>query len=72
MRHLVAGLSAGAAGLILATALKIAKPLRRSPWMLGVAAASFAALGLLRLPFLPSLCVILPVSIALAWRSIRA
>ncbi|WP_419757752.1 chromate transporter [Acidisoma sp.] len=71
VRHLVTGLSAGAAGLILATALKIATPLRTSPRALAVAAVSFAALGLLRLPFLPSLCVILPTSIALAGWSIR-
>jgi hypothetical protein len=44
-------------------------PLRGSLWALAVAACAFAALGLLRLPFLPSLCVLLPASIALAgWR----
>lgn len=69
VRHLVTGLSAGAAGLILATALKIAAPLRASPWRLTVLAAAFAALGLLRLPFLPSLGVLVVASIALAnWR----
>lgn len=72
VRHLVTGLSAGAAGLILATAIKIAQPLRRSYWALTVAAWSFAALGLLRLPFLPSLCVLLPISLFIASRSIRA
>jgi chromate transporter len=71
VRHLVTGLSAGAAGLILATAVKIALPLRRSPRGLLVAALAFAALGLFRLPFLPSLCVLLPASIALAGWSIR-
>lgn len=71
VRHLVTGLSAGAAGLILVTALKIASPLRRSPWRLGICAIAFVALGLVRLPFLPSLCVLLPASIALAGWSIR-
>jgi chromate transporter len=71
VRHMLTGLSAGAAGLILATAIKIGLPLRRSGIGMGVAAAAFAALGLLRLPFLPSLCVILPVSLALAGWSIR-
>lgn len=71
VRHLVTGLSAGAAGLILATAIKIAMPLRGSPRGLAVAAAAFAALGLFRLPFLPSLCLLLPASIALAGWSIR-
>jgi chromate transporter len=69
VRHLVTGLSAGAAGLVLSTAIKIALPLRGSLRGLIVAGAGFAALGLLRLPFLPSLCVLVPASIALAaWR----
>jgi chromate transporter len=69
VQHMVTGLSAGAAGLIMATAIKIGLPLRGSPIALAVAAVAFAALGLFRLPFLPSLCVILPASIALAgWR----
>jgi len=71
VRHMVTGLSAGAAGLVMATAIKIALPLRASPRGLAVAAASFAALGLLRLPFLASLCVLVPASIALAGWSIR-
>jgi chromate transporter len=71
VRHLVTGLSAGAAGLVLATAIKIALPLRASPRGLAVAAASFAALGVFRLPFLFSLCVLVPASIALAGWSIR-
>jgi chromate transporter len=62
VRHMVAGLSAGAAGLILATAIRIALPLRG----LAVAAAGFAAVGLLGLPFLPSVLALAPVSLALA------
>jgi chromate transporter len=72
IRHMVTGLSAGAAGLILATAFKIALPLRHSPWGLAMAAMAFAALGVFRLPFLPSLCAIVPASIVLAGWSIRA
>lgn len=72
VRHMVTGLSAGAAGLILATAIKIAAPLRTSLLSLGVAALAFAALGLFRLPFLPSLCVIVPASMALAGWRLRA
>lgn len=66
VRHMVGGLSAGAAGLILATSVKIAMPLRGSARGIAVAAAGFIALGLLRLPFLPSLLVLVPASIALA------
>jgi chromate transporter len=66
IRHMVGGLSAGAAGLILATSVKIAMPLRGSARGLAVAGAGFVALGLLRTPFLPSLAVLVPASIALA------
>jgi chromate transporter len=66
VRHMVGGLSAGAAGLILSTSVKIAMPLRASARGLAVAAAGFAAVGLLRLPFLPSLLVLVPASLALA------
>lgn len=66
VRHMVAGLSAGAAGLILATAIRIALPLRGSLRGLAVAAGGFAAVGLLGLPFLPSVLALAPVSLALA------
>lgn len=72
VKHLVTGLSAGAAGLILATAIKIALPLRGSPRAILVAATSFAAFGLLHFPFLPSLGALALVSIALAAISLRA
>ena len=65
--HLVTGLSAGAAGLMLATAIKIARPVRRSAPGIVVAGLTFAALGLLRLPFIASLAVLAPLSILLAW-----
>jgi chromate transporter len=68
VRHLVAGLSDGAAGLILATALRIAWPLRASARGVVVAAAVCLAVGVLRLPFLACVAVFAPVSVALAWR----
>jgi chromate transporter len=71
VQHLVAGLSVGAAGLILATAVKMALPLRGSARGIFVAAAGFVALALLHLPFLPTLCVLLPVSVAFAAASTR-
>jgi len=71
VRHMVGGLSAGAAGLILATAVKIAMPLRGSVRGLLVAGAGFVALGLLRTPFLPSLLILVPASIALAALPVR-
>jgi chromate transporter len=66
VRHLMIGLAAGAAGLVLSTAVKIAMPLRGSTPAMLVCAAGFLALGILRLPFLASLAALVPVSILLA------
>jgi chromate transporter len=63
--HAFAGLAAAAAGLVLATALKIASPIRRRPRAILVAAATLVALAGLRLPLLPVLAVLVPLSIAL-------
>jgi len=63
--HGFAGLSAAASGLVLATAIRIAGPIRRRPRAVLVAAVSLAALALLRLPLLWVLLVLVPASIAL-------
>lgn len=66
----VSGLAAGVAGLIVATALNMARPLlrRRSLLELGIVAVAFVAIALLRLPLFPVLAVLVPLSVALAWR----
>jgi chromate transporter len=53
-------------------AMKVAKPLVRSPEGLFVAALMFLAIALLRLPLLPTMLVLTPLSIALAWRRQRS
>lgn len=65
----LSGLAAGVAGLIVATALNMAAPLmrRRSGLELGIAAVTFAAIALLRLPLFPVLAIMAPLGIALAW-----
>ena len=63
--HGFAGLAAAASGLVLATALRIASPLRARPRGLAIAAVAFAALALLRLPLLPVLLVLVPASVLL-------
>lgn len=68
VRHLFAGLAAAAAGLLIAMAVKVAKPLRHAPVAAGVAALAFIAIAVLRLPLLPTMLVLTPLSIALAWR----
>jgi chromate transporter len=68
VRGLFAGLAAAAAGLIVATSIKIAAPLRRRPLGIGVALVCFVAIALVRLPLLSVMAVMAPVSIAIAWR----
>jgi chromate transporter len=69
VRNALDGMSASASGLILATALKLARPIRRSAWQIGVCAVVFVAMALLRVPLLWVLIVMCPLSFGLAWRS---
>ncbi len=63
-----AGLAAAAAGLILATACKIAWPLRNRPVDLALAMVAFTAVALIRLPLLPTMLALVPIGIALQRR----
>lgn len=63
--HALAGLASAASGLVLSTALRIAVPLRGRRLGLAIAAVTFLAVALLRLPLLPSLLVLAPLSLAL-------
>lgn len=67
LRRMLAGLSAAAAGLIAATAVKMALPLMRASPAPFVALAAFAAIGVMRWPLPLVLLTLAPVSIALAW-----
>jgi len=71
IRHLFAGLAAAAAGLLISLAAKIALPLRGNPAGMAVAALCFAAIAVLRLPLLPTMAVLAPLSILVAWRFAR-
>jgi chromate transporter len=62
------GVAAAAAGMLLATGLKMAQPYRRQPEALIIAALAFLAVGWLHWPLLLVLAVLAPCSIALAWR----
>jgi chromate transporter len=62
------GLAAAATALVLATALRIAAPLRARPLGIAVAAVTFAGIALLRWPLPVVLAIVAPVSILLAWR----
>jgi chromate transporter len=64
--HAFTGLAAAASGLMLATALKIAAPLRRDVKAMAIAAAGLVAVAFLRIPLLLAMAVLLPVSLLLA------
>jgi chromate transporter len=71
VRNACNGVSASASGLVLAVALKMARPIRRTPWQLGICAIAFVAIGPARLPLLWVLAVLAPLSIAIAFRRRR-
>jgi chromate transporter len=68
VRRVLSGIAPAAAGLLIATAAKMAAPMFRSfgPAPLVVLATAFA-IGVMRWPLLLVLIVIIPVSIGVAW-----
>lgn len=71
IRHLFAGLAAAAAGLLISMAVKILLPLRHKPLAALVAVLGFIAIAVMRLPLLPTMLVLTPLSIYIASRSAR-
>ena len=68
VRHVLSGVAPAAAGLIIATAAKMAAPIFRSFGPAPIVALVTAfAIGLMRWPLLVVLMVIVPISIGLAW-----
>ena len=64
LQSILRGISAAAAGLIIATGLRLLMPHRRRPIALVFAALAFAALAFTRLPLLLVVLVLVPLSIA--------
>jgi len=70
VQRAIIGLAAGAAGLVIATAARMAEPLLRrraltaAPFIL----AAFVAVGIFRLPLPYVLLVLAPLSIAIMWK----
>jgi chromate transporter len=60
------GVSSSASGLIIATSLLLARPLKRSAWQVAVCCVAFVGIALLRIPLLWMLALLCPVSIGLA------
>ncbi|HVY17506.1 MAG TPA: chromate transporter [Rhodopila sp.] len=68
VRHLFAGLAAAAAGLLIAMAVRIAWPLRRRPVGIAIAALCVLAIAIARLPLLPTMLTLAPISIIATWK----
>ncbi len=68
IRHLFAGLAAAAAGLLIAMAIRITLPLRQRKPLITVAALCFVGVAFLRWPLLPTMLILTPLSIFIAWR----
>lgn len=71
VRHLFAGLAAAAAGLLISLTLKIGAPLLKNYRGMAVAVLCFVAIAVLRVPLLPTMLVLTPVSILVYWRMRR-
>ena len=71
VQHLFAGLSAAAAGLLVAMAVKIALPLRGKTAAIGVALLGFVAIAVLRVSLPITMVVLTPLSIFIATRRAR-
>lgn len=62
--------AAAAVGLMFGTGIKLGKVILRSPLSLGLALASFIAVGVFRFPLVPSIVVLCPIAVALMyWNS---
>ena len=70
---MLAGLAAAAAGLVIAMAARMGEPLWRHPSVhgAGVAIAAFTAIAILGISLPMVMLVLAPVSIALAWWTLR-
>jgi len=69
LRRMLIGVAAAAAGLMMATAAKMARPLFDGGAVVAplIALATFAGIGIMRWPLYVVLGVLLPLSIAIAW-----
>lgn len=66
--RLLAGLAAAAAGLIAAMAFRLAVQLRGKPASIAIAAATFAAIALARVPLIPAMLLLGTISVLVHWR----
>ena len=66
LRHVLSGVSAAAAGLLIATGLRLLLPHRRRPLVIGLVALALVLMAFSRLPLPIVLLALLPLGIALS------
>ena len=71
VRSAMLAAAAGAVGLTIGTGIKLARTILKSPLAIVFAAASFVAIGLLRLPILETILVLAPLAVAAEFWSQR-
>lgn len=69
LRRMLTGVASAAAGLMMATVAKMARPLFRDRAVIGplIGVSTFVSVGVVHWPLPPVLAVIVPVSIGFAW-----
>lgn len=67
LHHFLDGLAATAVGLLMAMTLKAIKVTRMDLVQIGIAGVVVLLVGVLRLPMVPIILAVAPISIALAW-----
>ena len=67
LHHILDGMAAAAVGLLLAMCIKAVKVTRMEPVQLGIGGLVILLVGVLRLPMVPVILVLAPVSIWLVW-----
>jgi chromate transporter len=66
IQNVLSGISAAAAGLMLATGLRLSKPHRRNPRVVAFAVLAFAGLAIARFPLFVVLATLAPLSVVAA------
>jgi chromate transporter len=72
VKAMLVGAAAGAAGLVLGTALKMAQKIKLTPLALLVGSIAFAAVGILSWPLIPVVAVLVPLGVIAAALERRA
>lgn len=71
LHHVMDGLASAAVALLLAMGLKAIKVTRMQPRQLGLAAVVVVLVGILRVPMVPVILVLAPISVWLAWKELE-